>query len=279
ADDATHDPGQAVPAPGSPSEDPTEAPSSDSTEPSSDPTEEPAPEAPREPAAAPTTEPTSATPQPSRARPKVETRLTAAGAVTNVTTFTQLRQALSTCAAGDVVRLAANISVSDQVVSFSCDATLDLGGFHMSLEGLLVSTGTRATIDDSVGGGRLSSTSRYRIAALSPVAGSELTIAGGTVTATGASSVAGVSVPTNATLNITGGTVTATGGAMSAGIGGDGWGDSGTINISGGTVNATGGFQGAGIGSGYNRTQGPISITGGTVTAVGRGGQFSTTDE
>lgn len=39
ADDATHDPGQAVPAPGSPSEDPTEAPSSDSTEPSSDPTE------------------------------------------------------------------------------------------------------------------------------------------------------------------------------------------------------------------------------------------------
>ncbi|MBC9227070.1 hypothetical protein GL325_12095 [Aeromicrobium sp. 636] len=282
ADDAIDDPGQTPPAALAPSEEPTEELPSDPTQPTaSAPTEKPAAEASQQPTAAPTTEPSaSATPRSRPTQRQAETRLAAAGAITEVRTYWQLQQAVSTCAAGDVTRLAADVSVSGQVLVVSCDATLDLAGFDLNLEGLLVDGGSRATIDDSVGGGRLTSSSRhYRIAAMSPTAGSELTIAGGTITTTGAHSIAGLTVPANATLNITGGTVTATGGAMSAGIGGNGWADSGTTTISGGTVHATGGYQGAGIGGGYNRSQGPISITGGTVTAIGRGGQYSTTDE
>ncbi|WP_313405526.1 InlB B-repeat-containing protein [Aeromicrobium sp.] len=279
ADDTIDGPAVADPSATAPVEEPTTEPTSDPTEPSPEPSETPTGPAVDEPSDAPTVAPTTAaTPKPTRTRRSAEQRA-AAGAVTLVTTLSALRQALSSCAAGDVTRLGSNISVSNQVVMVGCDATLDLAGHQLNLEGILVNSGAQATIDDSVGGGRLHSTSRYGVAAISPSADAELTIAGGSITAAGAQSVAGITVPANATLNITGGTVTATGGSMSAGIGGNGWGDSGTIKISGGTVNATGGFQGAGIGGGYNRSQGPISITGGTVTATGRGGQFSTTDE
>jgi uncharacterized repeat protein (TIGR02543 family) len=175
-------------------------------------------------------------------------------------------------------------------------ATLDLAGHQLSLwgpglqelgqtAGLQLVQGGSLTIEDSVGGGALTTTGG-RLKAGIELDGGSLTVNSGTVTATGgdnpyasadqggrAAGIGGGDGGGGGSVTINGGTVNATGGYDAAGIGGGAGGNGGTVTINGGTVTAGGGFDGAGVGGGLNGPGGTLTVNGGTLHAVS--GQFA----
>lgn len=192
------------------------------------------------------------------------------------------------------VTLTGDVNLPDDAFDITCERTIDLAGFDLSVRRVTIGEGQHLTIKDSGTGGHLTASTTVEEEAGIRTTGAELTIAGGEVTAVGGRNSAGiggegplsyevvpVGDPTRAggTVVIDGGTVSATGGELAAGIGGGNGGDGGSVTINGGTVTATNpdesesfGF-GAGIGGGFNGAGAQVTITGGSVTAEpgGRG--------
>ena len=149
---------------------------------------------------------------------------------------------------------------------------LDEGRTLTALQGIVVSSGNKLTIE---GTGSLNATGMRSAAGIgggSGETGGTITINGGTVTATGGyygAGIGGGEGGSGGTITINGGTVTARGGYFGAGIGGGAGGAGGVTTINGGTVTAKGDWDGAGIGGGEGGSGGTITINGGSITATG----------
>ena len=185
----------------------------------------------------------------------------AAAATVSISTPAALIAAMSSAAAGDVLRLDSNITVvpSDGrlAVPAAGNLVLNLNGHELEVTagtgfaGIEVGQGSALVIRDSLGGGAL--------------------------TVTGGGNGAGIGGSDNQTsgmITIESGTVEANGGDAAAGIGGGHWGAGGTTLINGGTVIAAGGADGAGIGAGVNKEAGTVTITAGVVTASSGAGDY-----
>ena len=193
-------------------------------------------------------------------------------------TFDDLALNPATCTDGDVLTLDQDITGGR--LTINCDLTLDLAGFTLDTNGVLVSPANTLTIDDTGEDGELIAVAADRYHAGVQIAAAQLVIKAGTITATGGEWGAGigggyddhdVDVRAGGTVTVHDGTITATGGQDGAGIGGGNSGDGGTTTIKGGTITANGGMRGAGIGGGISHG-GTTTIEGGTITA--NGGMF-----
>ena len=206
--------------------------------------------------------------------------LAASASAADVSSFADLTTALSSCASGTTVRLTADISMPSSNLTAGCDAILDLNGFTLAVQSLVLSNGVTFEVTDLGVGGELDANATGTSAGIQST-GATLTIDGGKIVATGAGGGAGIGGDQgldSGTIVINGGTVTGNsssfdGGLSAAGIGSGAQSNSeSSISITGGTVTGNGGASGAGIGSGVGSALGSIAISGGTVHGNGQGG-------
>lgn len=181
----------------------------------------------------------------------------------------ELTTAFTDCDAGDVVRLAADITAGEWLV-VRCDLTLDLNGRTLTAVGVEIAADTELTIT-ATGGGSLDSHGTGSRAGIQVPIGSALVIEGGIIEARGDSELDfadGV-----AAAGIGGGLIDESGTLVESGVG--------HITINGGSVTAIGGDQildsgaAAGIGAAFatELVGGLVTINGGTVVATGGGGE------
>lgn len=179
------------------------------------------------------------------------------------------------CPVGGTHKLTAAVVGSSETFDVACTATLDLNGHALTVNNIIITSGSTFTITDTSGGtpGVVTANAPANEAGIRTT-GATLIIAGGTVNATGGNYGPGIGSRSfggsGGTVIISGGTVQATAGSYGgAGIGGGDSSDGAVVEITAGTVTAIGGESGAGIGGGVDGDGGTLTISGGTVTATG----------
>ncbi len=199
-----------------------------------------------------------------------------AHAAENVGTFSELADAAETCPAGDSTAiLDNNISATGSVLTVECDLIIDVAGYDLALQRIVINDGEHLTITDTVGGGQVTLNGGSNGPGIRTT-NAELTITGEvTVVATAGGNNAGIGGGNGADGGtvIIGGNADVTASATSlygAGIGGGREGDGGTITINdNANVTANGGGFGAGIGGGDGGTTSGVLGNGGNVTVNG----------